>query len=302
MKRIVVTPAGRRRYLTLLAGHLAAQRDDFDEWHLWLNTLDADDIEWCKAFCEATPWAKLVEAPDSAPGEGNYNIHRFFPGAASPDAVYVRLDDDVVWLQPGFLEELFSYRIQHPEPFLVYAHIVNNGITSHLHHRAGLVDFSGGTAGYDCVDSVGWGSPEFARALHEAFLADLAADNFQKWRVHAWKLWHYERCSINAISWLGADFAEFGGRVGQDEEPWLSVDKPRSLNRPNVIWGGATCVHFAFHTQRDLLDATDLLQRYEALVPSSSSPPQTPQGAAIAPAEEAPPQAPKKGRPKKKTV
>jgi len=37
-KCIVVTPAGRRRYLEKLVKCLELQKDDFDEWHLWENT------------------------------------------------------------------------------------------------------------------------------------------------------------------------------------------------------------------------------------------------------------------------
>jgi hypothetical protein len=48
MKRVIVTPAGRRRYMSLLAGHLLKQRSSYDEWHIWLNTTDKEDIEFFK--------------------------------------------------------------------------------------------------------------------------------------------------------------------------------------------------------------------------------------------------------------
>lgn len=38
MKRIIVTPAGRKRYMEILSSHLDKQRSDFDEWHIWQNT------------------------------------------------------------------------------------------------------------------------------------------------------------------------------------------------------------------------------------------------------------------------
>lgn len=57
------------------------------------------------------------------------------------------------------------------------------------------------------------------------------------------------------------------GNVGNDEEQWLSVDKPRSMGNAhrNVIYGGAICAHFSFYTQRDHLDRTDILQQYKEL-------------------------------------
>ena len=58
--------------------------------------------------------------------------------------------------------------------------------------------------------------------------------------------------------------------VGDDEEQWLAVEKPRALGRPNVVAGGLPgklCAHFAFFTQRPTLDATSILASYEALAP-----------------------------------
>ena len=74
MKRVIVTPAGRRRYLEVLSAHLAAQRSSFDEWHLWLNTTNQEDVDYCRAL-DAT----VIEPPGSMPHEGIHNIHRFFP-------------------------------------------------------------------------------------------------------------------------------------------------------------------------------------------------------------------------------
>ena len=78
----------------------------------------------------------------------------------------------------------------------------------------------------------------------------------------------YERVSINCISWLGSDFASFGGEVGKDEELWLSCVKPAETARPNVMYGGFAVVHFAFQTQRARLESppgSRVLHRYAAL-------------------------------------
>jgi hypothetical protein len=87
-----------------------------------------------------------------------------------------------------------------------------------------------------------------------------------KWHK-SFREWHcleYERVSINCISWLGSTFAQFNGKVGIDEEQWLSVDKPRTMEpgSHNVIIGNAIVAHFSFYTQRAHLDATDILDEY----------------------------------------
>jgi hypothetical protein len=66
---------------------------------------------------------------------------------------------------------------------------------------------------------------------------------------------------VNAICWRGVDALQ----PTENEEYWLSVVRPRELNRPNVILGKALCVHYAFGTQRTVLDKTNILNRYKLL-------------------------------------
>jgi hypothetical protein len=81
-----------------------------------------------------------------------------------------------------------------------------------------------------------------------------------------WILTQYERVSINCISWRGEEFKLFDGNVGRDEEAWLSVEKPKEIQRPNCIFGEFVCVHYAFHTQRERIDSTDILSQYHGRV------------------------------------
>lgn len=267
LRRIVVTPAGRQRYLEVLLPHLRRQhgRGAFERWDLWLNTNVAADIAYCKSLAAAHAWIAVVELA-GIDRVSNSNICKFFKHACDPACVYVRVDDDVVYVQPDFFETLFTYRVSNPAPFLVYANIVNNAVIAHIHQRNARVRYPQ-TVGYACMDPVGWRDPLFAEALHRAFLADAQAGRVGDWRksFDTWVCWGYERVSINCIAWLGATFAEFAGEVGRDEEQWLSVEKPRELGRPNVLLGSAVAAHFSFYTQREHLDATDILDQYARL-------------------------------------
>lgn len=274
MQRIIVTPAGRKRYLEPLFMHLQAQKDSFDEWHLWMNTSRIEDIGYAERLAARHPWIHTIYLDDyEGRPTDNMNIHRFFPlDAADPECVYLRLDDDVVWLQPGFVDAMFTYRQANPEPFLVYANIVNNAVCTYLHQHGGALttpqyNTTQKKCGYFCTDPVGWQDPEFAEAVHREFLADPTSDTWRNFNV--WHLCDYERCSINAISWLGSEFATFEGKVGADEEQWLSVDHPKEIQRHNVILGSAMCVHFSFHTQREHLDNTDILEDYLECAPAT---------------------------------
>lgn len=268
LKRIVVTPAGRRRYLEILLVHLAREHraGGFAEWHVWVNTNVERDIEYIRGIAAEYDWIRAVELPGITCVD-NLNICRFFRGACDPLCVYLRLDDDIVYVEPGFCDKLFRFRVANPEPFLVYGNIINNAVITHVHQRNRRFEHEK-LAGYACMDSVGWKDGELAECLHRAFLSDAREGRVEKWHrsFDVWKCYHYERVSINCIAWLGSTFKDFGGEVGRDEEQWLSVDKPRALQRPNVIYGGAIVAHFAFYPQRGYLEEkTNVLEQYRAL-------------------------------------
>ena len=160
MKRIVVTPAGRQSYLQLLYQHLASQKNYFDEWRLWLNTVHEPDIAFCRELAARHSWIKPVEL--TVPHAGGHSIHSFYKNCVDPSAAYLRIDDDVVWLEDDFVDKMFDYRLRHPEFFLVFGNIVNNAVISHIYQRCGLVDYTYGNCLYDCLCAVGWASPDFA--------------------------------------------------------------------------------------------------------------------------------------------
>src|SRR5277367_6569424 len=102
MRLITVTPAGRKRYMELLVTYLLRSRDVISEHHWWLNTHDRDDIAYIHSTAAQYPdFFKVVSLPlpprSKEKAFDSFQIHRFFEHACWPDAVYVRLDDDIVW-------------------------------------------------------------------------------------------------------------------------------------------------------------------------------------------------------------
>jgi hypothetical protein len=260
---VVVTPAGRRRYLEILSRYVFADAA-VDRWDIWLNTRDAEDEAWIRAYCASEPRARLVQSQvpfDDAPVA--YRIHTFFSQATDPDAVYVRLDDDIVYAAPGAVADLALTRLTHPDPVLVYGNVANSALTSWVHQKVGNVSLYTGVCGYDVMDPVGWGSWEFAAALHDRFLMD--PDRFLL--NFYWWLTAFERHSINVISWLGADAARWVPHMDRDEEAWLSCVRPREEGRPCLVEGQALFVHYAFYSQRGGLDENrpDILASYRKL-------------------------------------
>lgn len=266
MRKIVVTPAGRQRYLEVLYLNMLRELRTFDEWHLWINTNIESDIQYCKKLASENDWIKTIEI-ENIQSVDNLNIHKFFKYAQDPQAIYIRLDDDIVYLEPDFFEKLFRFRQENPDPFLIYGNIINNAIISHIHQKNNRFQFNQ-QAGYHCTDRIGWDNAHYAEAIHRSFIHDTRTGQLDKWHrsFETWVCSQYERVSINCISWLGSTFNAFNGDVGRDEEEWLSTQKPREISKPNVIYSGAIAAHFSFYTQRPHLDSTNLLEEYKSIV------------------------------------
>ena len=262
MNKIIVTPAGRKRYLEILLSHLLLNKSEFDTWELWMNTTNSEDISYMEEIASIHNFIKLryLEVPHS----GNLSIYSFFKYATDVNSVYLRLDDDIVYIHTGSITTIFTERIKDPFPFLMYGNIVNNALVSHLHQRTRALS-SEKPVTYQCMCPVGWNDPNFALEVHNNFFDKLNSNNLESYFMSNWFLHDYARVSINVISWLGKTFSEFNGEVGNDEEAWLSVDKPKSIGRPNLILGNTLFCHYSFFTQRGFLDTTDILEKYRKL-------------------------------------
>ncbi len=262
MQTVVVTPAGRRKYLEVLAPRIL--RDpDVDFWELWVNTQEEKDIEWMKELHDTRGKVRLIHS--DAPYNDlplSYRIHNFYRQATDPDVVYVRLDDDICYYESGSIGKLANYRINNPHPFLVYGNVLNSGLTSYLHQQQGHVPREWGELTYSCLCDTGWKSGEFAGRLHRKFLDH---PDPKLWYLPDHTLREYERHSINAVSWLGSDAKEWADKVDMDEEVWVSMTAPREYKRPCVCVGDTLFCHYSFYVQREYMDKTDILPRYKEL-------------------------------------
>ena len=266
--RIVVTPAGRRRYVEVLLRNLQAQRDSFDRWDLWLNTIDEQDLFYLRSLPEKHPWIRCIELEVPYDHqEPNHGIRSFYKHACNDDSVYVRMDDDIVWLEPGFLDALFSFREVTRGPPLVFGNIVNNGITSHLHQRFGGITGETEMAAYH-FDSPAIHDGRFAERLHRQFLKAIRDSRLQSWKFDQWILHNYDPMNVNCIAWHGDEMRMLveGTGVHEAEEFFLAHVWPSVIGRHNVVFGRKMCVHYAFRDQRPHLDQSDVLSLYSKLV------------------------------------
>lgn len=273
---VVVTPAGRRRYLELLVPQVKAYVDAgvVDEYQLWANTADADDLAYIEVLAAAHTWVSIKRLPPGVPPEERWTIHHFYPECVDERTVYVRFDDDVVLLDTvAAFKAFLDFRVARPQHFLCYATVLNSAIPTHIMQRYGSVSTEQGIVSYNYTDALGWGSPQFSAALHDQVLQELGkSKSLEKFRlVMPWIAYYDEPISINAISWMGAEFKQFGGAVARDEEVDLACELPKKTGKHNAIFGGFCCVHFAFYTQRAHLEAEGYLDKYRAHLESKKA-------------------------------
>lgn len=280
MIRVVVTPAGRKVYLEILVKYIikAKNEDQLDRWDLWLNTDVQENIDYCNYLSTTYDWINIVKL-DRPTWEIDFgykmtNIFKFFKYATDVNSVYIRLDDDIVFLEPNFFNNFFKFRIDNPEPFAIFGNIINNAVVSHLHQRNKVlnIDYEG-IVWYNCFDPVGTRDHIFCEHIHNRFIKDVKDKDIDKWKssFNVWRLYPpNERVSVNCLSWNGKSFHDLGDFIHRedhiDEEQWLSVEAPKQVNSYNLIFSGAIASHYAFCTQRELLDSnTDILKKYQEL-------------------------------------
>lgn len=264
MRIEIVTPAGRERYLEILYRHLKLQKSNFDQWTLWINTTHQPDIDYCKRLERENDWIKTID-PILAPAGGS-SVHAFYKHTCDLNTVYIKMDDDIVWMEKDFVKKLVDFRISNKEYFLISANVVNNAIIDHLHQRGGALVIEE-KINYDGCDYNGWVNPIVAHKKHENLIKSIINNDIEKFKIFKKSVCvYFERFSINCIAWFGYDFASFDGNVGGDDELWLASHHPKDINKPNAICGEALCAHFAFYTQRDYMDATNILESYNSIL------------------------------------
>jgi hypothetical protein len=141
-KIISVTPAGRKYCLEILTNHLLSLRGTIDEHHFWVNTKSNSDIEYMQTLHATYPnFFKLIyHEKDDTEVYTNLDIHKFFKNYTDKNTVYIRFDDDIIWIDnEEKLQDFIQFRIDNPKYFLIFANTINNGICNYIHQRTGAL-------------------------------------------------------------------------------------------------------------------------------------------------------------------
>lgn len=287
LKKIIVTPAGRKQYLDILSKYLIYYYSlgEFDEWHLWCNTDILEDIKCIYDLGNNNSFIKVIPTPtveeiavtcncDKLWHEGSQLVYSctipYFIRIDSTDknAVYLRLDDDIVFIEKDSIKKIFEYRMNNLDNFLVYGNIVNNAALSSIHQNIGALSEALGTVRFDAFDWLGIYSGQFAHFVHNNFFEKYENGLLEEYKFEPYELKNYDKISIQAISYFGSDYAKFDGiiPIGVHEEEYQSYIRPEIENRKNIIFGDGLFCHYAAGTHRNYINTTDILFKYTKLV------------------------------------
>ena len=258
-KIVCNTAAGRRRYMQYLIPFVVSN-DIVDRYDIWINTTNKQDIAFFEILSKKFSKIQLVYQPEGIVN-GNASINAFYKHCVEDETIYFKLDDDIIWMESDAIEKMVRFRIDNPEYFIVSPLVINNALCTYIlqnKNKIQLSEYRGARAN----DDVLWKSGDFAVQLHNWFLTtQLLKKQYENLHCGFHPI-AINRFSINAILWFGKEMKKFSGNVPGNDEEWLSVIKPTELRAVNCINGNVIVSHFAFYTQREILDRKNILERY----------------------------------------
>lgn len=291
-RRVVAwTPYGRERTVSILERYMARDhaRGLVDEWWLCLNTDPAKQVSdliyavgpaGLVRRAEFAGWCKAVNRPQDGQGRElprltpkQRNTGYFYRLMTDPNTVYVRIDDDIVYVHPDAIERLARHAIESAGSTLCSLSLMwNNAIISWFEQQAGVIPREWGKLSRFCMDPIAWADGEFAVKIHNLLLEILESGDpaaaEQVYLHQDMPLMLREQYSVSCFASLGTVYAglpEPGVLVPDEEESWHTVHHPARAGLANMIVGNALVSHFTFmHQQREVL-ASNTLDRYRAL-------------------------------------
>jgi hypothetical protein len=271
------TPYGRRRTYSILIKYLErdVRRGIVDEVWAFMNTDPTgqeDDIAYAHELAERYDWFRLKHRPEGV-DLGRLPKQRYtglaYRYMTDPDTIYLRLDDDVVYLHDDAIENLVRARIEMPAPIALFPIIFNNAICSHFLQMCGKIPMEWGEVKPYCMDPTGWANGPFAVKLHELLISHIEAGTVEDLYLYQdFPLQPGTQFSVSCFASRGEDYAALpqpGVLVPDEEESWHTIHQPLATGRPNILRGNSIVAHWSFFPQHPFLNATGLLDRYRQL-------------------------------------
>lgn len=293
-KRVVCwTPYGRRPTYSLLVQYLAreVERGIVDEVWAYENlephsdgwSDPAGDRVYLEHLASTLPsWFQVKQRPADCPYRQpvQRNTGYAYRYMTDPDTVYIRMDDDLVYLHEDAVTNLVGKRLANSYPVAIFGTTWNNAIVSWFAQQQGVIprQFDGDTATYECgfycMDPVGWANGAFAVHLHEMLLEHATAGTADKLYLYQdFPIQAGTQFSVSFFASLGSMYRDLPAGPGvlhpdqhnDEEESWHTQFQPRVIGTDNLLIGDSLVSHFTFKPQKPHVMGSNLLERYTEL-------------------------------------
>ena len=275
-KVAIATPAGREKYLSFFKKFIYRKMEEglIDNWDLWLNTINPTDIAYIESMAAENPKVRIFRIDEPiTPTWESYNAmqtHKFFKFAHDDDTIYIRLDDDIVWVEEGAIEKILEARIDHPDAFIIYPNVINSTMCTSWHQEVGALSEEFGIVRKERPEDLDWAyldafnytDSDLINHIHNTFKKRHTENTLSAYYLPSKSFDDYKHFSICSIAWWGKDKVT----PGILEETEMAYELPKKFGRPVWFCGNALCVHFSYHTQRDYLMTTEHLEYYKSII------------------------------------
>ncbi len=275
-KVVAWTPYGRKETMSILYKYVVRDHDAgiIDEYHLYMNLDDNqhEDLIFAQWLSSTYKWIILKERPgnEEVLHPKQLNTGRYYRYAIEPDTIYIRLDDDIVYVHDKAMERLAREKTTSPET-VTFPIIWHNAICSFWLQNMGKIPLEYGRVreAY-CMDPVGWGDQYFAEKIHRLLLDHIRADAVDELFLH-----HDIQLPVGlqfSVSCFAAHSDLYrkldppGHLPYHEEEAWHTIREPHRSGKANMITGNALVAHLSFYPHTNYIRReTDILDQYRAL-------------------------------------
>lgn len=277
-KRVVAwIPYGRAKYVSILLQYLQRDHDKglIDELWFYMNTdlgpVQQDDRSWAAATARRRDWVKTFSRP---PGLHRYpkkqmNTMYAYRAMTDRNTVFVRFDDDIVYVHERAVEELVRHSLSSPS-LCSFPIIINNAICSWWLQQDGRIpteEPDWPAVGFHCMDPIGWADGGFAVQLHDLLLKHIENGTVGELFAHHNFDLPPKQFSVSCFASCGGAYALLAppGVLPGEEEDWHTKIRPAQLKVDNTIVGNALVSHYSFLTQWRHFTDGRILEAYRVL-------------------------------------
>lgn len=258
--------AGRKETLAILIPQIKS--DCIDEIIIGVNTNNQGDLDYIYSLKDSFDKIVYEEVPPGIARCSQESFRYFYTKMEDENTIYFKLDDDLIYIEPGYFETTLEFRVNHPEYICVYPMIINNPLCNYLLAKKGV------PVKYNKYDTPNlmystWKDPTVAESLLTLFAQYKDSDVWKVDNFEFGKEFNFKggfgciRPSINAICFFGKDFKQLNVKNYKADDEEFLTNEVFNCGRRSIIQGNVLVAHYAFFTQRNYLNSKNVLRLYK---------------------------------------